>query len=52
MNSANYMEQEGQWVEHGCSKCEWAAFAETFPEAIKSYHSHLKEHHPKAWLQA
>lgn len=52
MNSARYIEQDEQWVEHGCNKCEWAIFADSFPEAIKAYHAHLREYHPDAWLRA
>lgn len=52
MNTATYIEQDAQWVEQGCSECEWATFAESFPEAISEYHAHLREHHPDAWLQA
>ena len=47
-----YVTSNEDAVERGCDHCGWHAVADSYPELIKRYQSHLREEHPKAWLRA
>lgn len=37
-------------VTRGCEHCEWTVAADSHAEMVTVYQDHLREHHPKAWL--
>ncbi|GAB6877957.1 hypothetical protein JCM17823_02310 [Halorubrum gandharaense] len=47
-----YVRAGDDGVERECDLCEWYAVADTYPELVGAYQSHLREEHPRAWLRA
>ena len=47
----SYVQSTDDAVERSCEHCGWHGVADSYPELIESYQSHLRENHPKAWLR-
>jgi len=50
--SGSYVQSAMDLVERECTHCEWEAVATGYPDLISKYQRHLREEHPKAWLQS
>jgi hypothetical protein len=34
-----------------CDRCDWSTVTTGYPELVRRYQNHLRDHHPQAWLR-
>lgn len=50
-NAEDTTDSDAETLTRNCDHCRWHTAAESYAEMVRAYQDHLRESHPKVWLQ-
>lgn len=50
-NAEDTTDSDAETLTRNCDHCGWHTAAESYAEMVRAYQDHLRESHPKVWLQ-